>query len=202
MIALAENWWLFVLRGIAAVIFGVLTFLMPGVALLTLVFMFGIYAMADGILAIASALRRSRSPDDPPWWAVLILGIVSILAGIAAFLLPGPSAFALLMVMAAWMVVSGAFQIVAAVRLRKQIRGEWVMALSGLLGIVTGTLIAIFPGPGVLAMLIWIGAFAFVYGILLIVLGVRLRSFRRRTGAAAVGRHTHDIPPGAIPAHN
>ena len=198
MIALADNWWAFVLRGIAAVIFGILTFLMPGMALLTLVFLFGIYAIVDGVLSIVAAFRRTRAPGDPPWWALLILGIVSIIAGALAFLLPGLSAFALLMVIAAWMVVTGVFQIVAAVRLRKQIRGEWVMVLSGVLSIVTGTLIALFPGPGALAMLVWIGAFAVAYGVLLIVLGVRLRRLR----GAVTNRHVHDVPPGAIPAHN
>lgn len=199
MIILADNWWAFVLRGIAAIIFGIIAFLVPGMALLTLVFLFGFYATADGIFGIAAAfdLRRSRTRTDTPWWALLISGVISIIAGVLAFAWPGPSAFALLMVIAAWMIVTGIFQIVAAVRLRKQIRGEWVMALGGVLSIITGTLIALFPGPGALAMVIWIGAFAFVYGILLIVLGVKLRRVRR----SVADRHMHDIPPGAIPAH-
>jgi uncharacterized membrane protein HdeD (DUF308 family) len=184
MVIVVDNWWAFVLRGIVAVLFGLLAFFLPGMALLTLVFLFGIYAIADGVLSIAAAIRSRRvdrrAEDAQPWWAILILGIFSILAGVLAFVWPGLTAVALLYLIAAWALVSGVMSIVAAIRLRKQIRGEWLLALTGVLSIMLGVLLALFPGPGLLTVVIWIGAWAFVTGILQIALGIRLRTLLRR----------------------
>jgi uncharacterized membrane protein HdeD (DUF308 family) len=192
MIVLANNWWAFVLRGIFAVLFGVLTFFRPGMALLTLVFLFGIYAISDGVFSIIAAFRRTRD-DEQPWWALLLSGVLSIIAGVIAFFLPPLAAMALLYLIAAWAIVTGIMAIVAAIRLRKQIEGEWLMVLSGVLSLLFGIFLITFPGAGALAVILWIGAYAFVLGIMLIVLGFRLRSFVRAVEHAPQGLH---VAPG------
>jgi uncharacterized membrane protein HdeD (DUF308 family) len=187
VLLLVGNWWAFVLRGIVAILFGLIAFALPGMALLTLVFLFGFYALMDGVLALIAAFRRTHR-DQQPWWALLIHGIVGIIAGLIAFLMPGITALALLYLIAAWAVVTGVLQIVAAIRLRKQITGEWLLALSGALSIVFGVLLFLFPGPGALAVVIWIGAYAIVMGILMITLGVRLRKWIRASEHPGGGR--------------
>jgi len=181
-----EHWWAFVLRGIAGVLFGILTFLMPGMALLTLVFLFGGYAIVEGVLNVVAALRRTE-PQRRPAWVLLLWGVVSVLAGLIAFFMPGLTALSLLAVIAVWSIVTGVLEIVAAVRLRRQIEHEWILALSGVLSVVFGALLIAFPGAGALAVILWIGAYAIVFGALLIALGVRLRNRVRaegpRTGA-------------------
>jgi len=186
MIVLANNWWAFVLRGIAAVLFGILTFLLPGMALLTLVFLFGFYAISDGVFSIIAAFRRTGA-DQEPWWALLISGVLGIVAGAIAFFLPPVAAMALLYLIAAWAVVTGVMSIAAAIRLRKHIEGEWVLVLSGVLSLLFGIFVVVFPGAGALALLLWIGAYVFVMGIMLIVLGFRLRSFVRAAEHAPPG---------------
>lgn len=180
MIVLVNNWWAFVLRGIVAVIFGLIAFFAPPVALLTLVYMFAFLAIADGIFAITAAFhRRGDAAGREPWWALLILGVISLIAGVSAFVLPAAAAFALLYLIAGWAITTGIMSVIAAVRLRKQIAGEWLLGLAGCLSVVFGILIALRPGAGALAVVLWIGAYAFAYGILLIALGLRLRKFVR-----------------------
>jgi uncharacterized membrane protein HdeD (DUF308 family) len=169
---LSRNWWAVSLRGLAGIVFGIITFFAPGISLTALVLLFGAYALVDGVLAIVSAVRR-RGADR--WWLLLLEGLVGIGAGVITFLWPGITALALLYVIAAWALITGAFEIAAAIRLRKAITGEWLLALSGILSIALGVLLILFPGPGALAVTIWIGAFAFVFGALLFVLGLRLR---------------------------
>jgi len=185
---LIGNWWAFVLRGVVAILFGLLCFLLPHMALLTLIFLFGFFALADGIFNIIAAFRRT-GPRQFPWWALLIEGIISIIAGVIAFVLPVAAAVGLLLLIAAWAVATGIMEIVAAIRLRKQITGEWLLVLSGLLSITFGVLLFLFPRAGALAVLIWIGAYAIVFGILLIALGVRLRKFIR-----TVEHQSHGFP--------
>ena len=191
MVILIGNWWSFVLRGLVGVLFGLLTLFSPGMALATLVYVFGFYAIADGVFNIVAAFRRDATTTaaSQPWWALLLSGIVGILAGVGTLVYPGITAFALLYVIATWAVITGILEIAAAVRLRRQIQGEWLLALTGVMSVVFGVFIAIFPGPGALAVLAWIGAFATVYGILLISLGFRLRSWTRR----AVDQSDHGV---------
>jgi uncharacterized membrane protein HdeD (DUF308 family) len=182
---LRQNWWLVLLRGVAGILFGIITFVAPGISLAALVLLFGAYAFADGVLAIATAIRR-RSADR--WWLLLLEGIAGIAAGVVTLLWPGITALALLYLIAAWALVTGVFEIAAAIRLRKVITGEWLLALSGILSIGLGVLLVLAPGPGALALVIWIGAYAFVFGILLVALGFRLRSVRHpHTAPAAAG---------------
>jgi uncharacterized membrane protein HdeD (DUF308 family) len=173
--SLTRNWWAVAFRGLAGILFGIITFILPGISLAALVLLFGAYAFADGVLSIVSAVRR-RGADR--WWLLLLQGIVGIGAGVVTLLWPGITAIALLFVVAAWALVGGALQVAAAIRLRKVITGEWLLALGGVLSIALGVLLVLFPGPGALALVIWIGAYAFVFGILLLVLGFKLRGLR------------------------
>ncbi len=166
--SLTRNWGAVALRGLAGILFGIIAFVSPGISLAALVLLFGAYAFADGALSIVSAVRR-RGADR--WWLLLLQGIVGIGAGVVTWLWPGITAIALLFVITAWALAGGALQVAAAIRLRKVITGEWLLALSGML-------LLVFPGPGALALVIWIGAYDFVFGILLLVLGFRLRGLR------------------------
>jgi len=186
MMVLVGNWWAFVLRGIFAILFGLICFILPGMALLSLIFLFGFYALADGILNIVAAFRRTGA-EQVPWWALLIAGVISIAAGVLAFAIPGITAVALLILIAAWAVATGILEIIAAIRLRKQISGEWVLVVSGLLSIAFGVLMFLFPRAGALAVVIWIGAYAIVLGILMIALGLRLSKFVRELDHRAHG---------------
>jgi uncharacterized membrane protein HdeD (DUF308 family) len=188
MLILAGNWGTFILRGVVAILFGLLTFLMPGMALLTLVFMFGFFAIADGILTFMAAFRRSRGERDAPGWALILSGILGIVAGILALLWPGLTAIILLYLIAGWAIATGVLEIVAAVALRKEIHNEWLLGLAGFLSILLGLFLAFFPGPGALAVVFWIGAFALAFGALLIALGLRLRKWAR----------THEWRPGVL----
>ena len=171
---LGRNWGWIVVRGIAAVIFGVLALVLPGITLAALVLLWGAYALADGIIALIAAFRiRDRGK---PFWALLVVGILGIAAGILTFIWPGMTALVLLAFIAAWSLVMGIFQIIAAVRLRKSIENEWLLGLSGLLSIIFGVLMLINPGAGALAVIWVIGAYAILFGVLLIALGVKLRS--------------------------
>jgi len=170
---LTRNWWILALRGLAAVLFGILAFFWPGITLLSLIYLFGAYALVNGILAFVVA---SRSPKGYPRFGSLIFeGILSIAAGVIAFFVPGITALALLVLIACWAIVTGIFEIVAAVRLRKVITNEWLLVLAGVASVGFGVLLLIWPGAGALAMTLWIGAFAFVFGILLIALAFRMR---------------------------
>jgi uncharacterized membrane protein HdeD (DUF308 family) len=171
---LRRNWGWILVRGIAAVIFGVLALVLPGITLAALVLLWGAYALADGIIALTAAFRiRDRGK---PFWALVVVGILGIAAGIVTFLWPGMTAIALLAFIAAWSLVMGIFQIIAAVRLRKAIEREWLLGLSGLLSIIFGALMLISPGAGALAVVWVIGAYAIVFGVLLIALSFKLRS--------------------------
>ncbi|HXJ35229.1 MAG TPA: HdeD family acid-resistance protein [Candidatus Eisenbacteria bacterium] len=171
---LVRNWWAVVLRGVAGILFGVFTFVAPGISLAALVLLFGAYAFADGTFAIVAAVRRRGETDR--WWVLLIEGIVGIGAGLVTLASPGLTAIALLYVIAAWALVTGVFEIAAAIRLRKVITGEWLLALSGVASIALGALLMAYPGAGALAVVFWIGAYAFVAGTALVVLGFKLRA--------------------------
>ena len=174
--SLAENWWAIALRGVAAIIFGVLTFVLPALSLFALIIMFGAYAIVEGIFNIVAA-ARSRSGEGPRW-LLLLEGLVSIAAGIVTFALPGLTAVVLVYVIAAWAMVTGVLEIIAAVRVRKQITGEVWWILSGILSVVFSVLLMIAPGAGALALVLWIGAYAVVFGAVLVALAFRLRRWQ------------------------
>ena len=177
LLVYTHNWWALALRGLAAVIFGLLAFVWPGITLAALVFLFGAYALLDGVFAIVAGIRAPK--ESKHWWLLFIEGILSVIAGIIAFTVPGITALFLLGLIAGWAIVTGVLEIVAAIQMRKHISGEWLMVLSGLASVVFGVLLVINPGVGALAVVWIIGAYAIVFGILLIALGFRLRGLDR-----------------------
>ena len=172
---LVRNWWVVLLRGVASIIFGLATLYAPGISAAALVLVFGAYAFADGILAIISAIRRRGANDR--WWMLLIEGLMGVTVGVVTLLWFEMSALALLYVIAAWALVTGGLEIAAAIRLRKIMSGEWLLVLSGIASVAFGVLLMLFPGAGALAVVLWIGAYALVSGMLLIVFSFRLGSW-------------------------
>jgi uncharacterized membrane protein HdeD (DUF308 family) len=183
---LAKNWWALVLRGVAGIVFGILAFVMPVVTLAALLLLFGAYALVDGIFNIVAAATGGRGAR--PWWALLLAGLAGIGAGLVTFVMPGLTALALAYLIGIWAIVTGVLEIVAAVRLRKEIRNEWLLGLSGALAVAFGALLLFAPGAGALAMVLWIGAYALVYGALLVFLGFRLRGRRPEARDTTVRR--------------
>ena len=170
---LGRNWGWIVLRGVAAVLFGVLAFVLPGITLAVLVIVWGAYALADGILSLIAAYRVRD--QGKPFWSLVIVGLLGIAAGIVTFIWPGMTALLLLIFIAAWAIVMGIFQIIAAIRLRKEIQNEWLLGLSGVLSVLFGIIMFVQPGAGAIAVIWVIAAYAIVFGVLLIWLGLRLK---------------------------
>ena len=173
LVVFTSSWWALALRGLAAVIFGVLAFIWPHITLTVLVFLFGAYALIDGALAIIAGLRSHG--EVKRWWLLLIEGILSVAAGIFAFVAPPITALILLVLIACWAIVTGAFEIGAAIQLRKYVQGEWLMALSGVISILFGAALLYNPVAGALAVVWIIGAYAIIFGVMLIALGFKLR---------------------------
>lgn len=173
---LARNWWLIVLRGVCAIVFGLLAWMWPGVTLGALVFLWAFYAFADGILAIAAALSGSTGA---PAWSLILSAFVSIGAAVVAFIYPGMTAVVLVYVIALWAIVTGVMQIVAAIRLRKEIDNEVWLGLAGLASVVLGLILFARPGVGALAVVWLIGTYAVLFGVLLVVLGFRVKGLPR-----------------------
>jgi uncharacterized membrane protein HdeD (DUF308 family) len=173
---LSKNWWVLVLRGVCAVLFGVMTFLWPAISIAVLVLMWGAYAFADGILSIVGSFKGGREAGFP-WW-LLITGIVGVAAGIFTFVNPVTTGFALLLLIAAFSIVRGVMEIAAAIRLRHEIEHEWLLAIAGIMSVVFGVFIAIFPGAGALAVVLWIAVIAVAIGVLEITAGLRLKGAR------------------------
>lgn len=172
---LSRNWWALALRGLAAVLLGLAAFLLPGITLAALILLFGAYMLVDGVFAIVAAVRAAGR--EARWWLLLGEGILGVLAGIVALVWPGLTALALLYFVAAWAIVTGILKIVGAIRLRKEIEGEWALILGGALSVLFGVLLAVIPAPaGILSLLWLIGAYAVAFGVVLIILAFRLRN--------------------------
>jgi uncharacterized membrane protein HdeD (DUF308 family) len=174
--ALAKSWWLVLLRGIAAIVFGILAFIWPGLTLLTLVLFYGAYALVDGVLSLIAAFTGGAKPV-PTWWLVVI-GLLGIAAGLVTFLWPGITALVLVIFIGAWAIAHGIFEIVGAIKLRKEIDNEWWLILAGALSVLFGIIVLAAPGAGALGLIWIIGAYSIVFGILLVGLSLRLRKHR------------------------
>lgn len=172
--SLARNWWAVALRGAFAILFGFLAFVWPGVTVGALVILYGAYALADGIFALISAFKAAEA--HLRWWPFVWEGLFGIAAGVIAFVYPGITALVLLYIIAFWAILTGIFEISAAVRLRREITGEWALGLAGLASVVFGILLVVFPGAGVLAVIWLLGAYAIAFGLLLLVVAFRLRA--------------------------
>lgn len=166
---LSQYWWVLVLRGVAAILFGALAFFLPMETLGTLVVAFGAYALADGIFAGTAAIAGRRMTAD--WWIPLVQGLVSIGIGVVTFTSPEITALALLLYIAIWAVLVGALQVMEAVELRDELKGEWWLALGGLAGMAFGAFLIFGPAEGALAVLWLIAAYAIVWGVTLMIGG-------------------------------
>jgi uncharacterized membrane protein HdeD (DUF308 family) len=173
-VALARWWWTFILRGLLAIAFGILAFVAPVWGLAILVALFGVWALIDGVATLWTGIRTRGV--DRNWWLEILEGAVSILAGLIALLLPGLAANVLVLLIAVWAIVTGVFEIWSAIRLRDQIPGEFWLGLAGLASILFGVILLVFPAAGALTLVWLIGAAAIFFGILLTILGWRLRT--------------------------
>ena len=176
--SLADNWWLLLLRGIAAIAFGVLAFFWPGLTLVTLTLLWGAYALIDGVIAIWVAFNASDGDAGPRWWLGLS-GVAGILAGSLTFYYTGTTTLVLLMFIAAWAIVIGVLQIWGAIALRKVLEHEWLLILNGVLSVAFGVILLVQPGAGALAFVWMIAWYAIFFGCLYIALAFRLKQYKR-----------------------
>ena len=183
MSSLSEHWWVLLLRGIIAVLFGLAIFAMPGLTLALLILMFGAFVLADGILLVANSLMNIKSNGQ--WWLRLLQGIVSIIAGVAVFTWPHITALILLYIIALNAIFGGALQAVSAFLFRKAIRGELLLIAGGIVSVIFGALLIMYPLSGALALVKVIGIFETFYGILLMVMAFDLLSARKTAPSRA-----------------
>ena len=183
---LVQNWWLFTLRGIFAIVFGLLALIFPGPTMLSLVILFSAYMLVDGIFGIISAVRAIRRKEDR-WGLLIFEGLINIAVGILAFLWPGITVVAFVLLVGAWAIVTGAVMTAAGFRLNVS-HGRWWLVLSGLLSLGFGTLLVILPFIGAVVLTWWLGAYALVFGVVLVIFSFKLRS-RQHEGVSptAVG---------------
>jgi uncharacterized membrane protein HdeD (DUF308 family) len=174
---ISRNWWLYAVRGVVAIIFGVVTFAQPEQALQALVLVFGAYALMDGIFAVVAGIASYRYFEH--WWAVLLEGVTGIVIGLLTFFWPNITTLALLYFIGAWALITGIFEIVTAIQLRRVITGEWMLILGGLLSIIFGVLMFVFPAAGAVSVIWVIGMYAIVFGISEIIFAFRMHSLRR-----------------------
>jgi uncharacterized membrane protein HdeD (DUF308 family) len=180
--ALAKGWWLLLLRGIAAIVFGVLAFVWPGLTLVTLVLFYGAFALVDGVIALIAAFTGGAKPV-PTWWLVVV-GLLGIAAGIVTFAMPGITAILLILFMGVWALVHGIFEIIGAIQLRREIDNEWMLILSGVVSVLFGLIVLIAPGAGALGLIWAIAAYSIVFGISFVALALRLRKHKHEPAAA------------------
>ena len=181
---LSRYWWVFVVRGIFAIFFGILAYAWPGITLATLIIFFGVYVLIDGILLVIKTIGNWGERDDR--WLLLLEGLLGIGIGVITFVAPGITAVALVFFIAAWSLATGVLEIAVAIRLREEIQGEGWMILSGIASIVFAVLVMFFPGAGALGLLWLIAGYAIIFGVMLVILGIKLRGHRSRSKDATV----------------
>ena len=184
MLELSRTWWMLAVRGVAAVIFGLLALIWPQITLLALVLVFGAYALVDGAFSLVAAARGRELAGGSRGWLILE-GLLGIAAGIVAIVWPDITALALLWVIAAWAVVTGVLEIVAAIRLRRVLDNEWLLIVAGALSVAFGLILIIWPGSGAIGLVWLIGIYAIAFGIVLLGLALRLRGLGRRLATPA-----------------
>jgi uncharacterized membrane protein HdeD (DUF308 family) len=180
----ARDWWVFAIRGIAAIVFGILAFIWPERTLTVLVLLFGAYALVDGV-ALLVALARGDTVARRHAWAAGIIGVLGIVAGVVTFLWPGLTALSLLYLVAFWAIATGSFQVIAAVALRRELDGEFWMALGGVASIVFGALLVAFPGDGLITLVWLVGIWSVVFGVSSLGLAYRLHAVDAAPAPAA-----------------
>lgn len=175
--ALAGHWSSLALRGVCALVFGVLSFIWPALSLTTLVFIWGVYALVDGGVALVAGFRGKI-------WSLAFIGLMGLLAGVYAFVNPAMTALVLLYFIAAWAIITGVLAIYLAIHLRKELTGEWLLALAGVLSVVFGVMLITRPGVGAMAVILLIAAYAVAFGVLMLMLAFKLRGLPDRVAAA------------------
>ena len=184
---LFRNWWLFAVRGVISIVFGLLALIWPGSAMLALVFLFGAFALLDGIFAVAAGIASHGYFER--WWAVLLEGVAGVVIGLLTFFWPNITALALLYCIAAWALITGIFEIVAAIQLRRVLTGEWMLIFGGLLSMLFGVLLFVFPEAGAVSLAWLISIYAAVFGISESIFAFRLHGLGREletAGAAGI----------------
>ena len=176
---LSENWWTLALRGLVAVLFGLIALFLPGLSLVVLILIFGAYALLDGIFAIVAGIRGGAGPR----WLLIVEGVIGVLAGILAFVWPNITTLILLYVIAFWAIFTGIAEIGSDIALRREIKGEWALLLGGVLSIIFGILLAILPGVGILSLVWILGLYAVFFGVAQFVLAFRVRGAQGRTSS-------------------
>jgi len=169
---LFRNWWMLAVRGVLGIVFGIVALVSPESTKLALVLLFGAFAMADGIFAVVTGIASNGYFDR--WWAVVLEGLTGIVVGVLTFFLPNVTALALIYLIAAWAAITGIFEIVAAIQFRRIIPGEWAMILMGLLSVVLGSMLFVFPAAAEVSLVWLIGIYAIIAGGMELVLAFRM----------------------------
>jgi uncharacterized membrane protein HdeD (DUF308 family) len=170
---LARHWWVFLVRGLVAIAFGLVALFYPAATLITFILFYAVFAIVDGVFAVVAAVR-GKEGMGPRWWLALV-GALSLFAGLAAYFLPDLTALALLTVIGVWALVYGIFEIIGAIRLRKEIDNEWMLLIHGVLAALFGIMVLVRPGAGALALIWLIASFALASGVVLVILSFRLK---------------------------
>lgn len=174
----SRTWWVLMLRGVIAILFGVITWKQPELSIALLIIFFGAYILADGILGIFTAVAGRKQDDS--WWVMLLWALVGVGVGLLVLVKPGIAALALLVYIAIWAMATGVFQIIIGIRLRKEIKGEWFLILGGLISVIFGVFLVSQPLEGALALAWVIATYAVLLGILLVILAFRMHSFGKK----------------------
>jgi uncharacterized membrane protein HdeD (DUF308 family) len=174
---LARSWWAIALRGLAAILFGILTLMRPDLTLEVLILFFGAYALLDGAFSAISAIVNRK--HDRTWWWFLIAGLAGVVVGVLTFVYPGLTAIILVYFIAARALIVGVFEVVAAIALRREISDEWFLIVKGIISVLFGVILFIVPGAGALGLVLVIGIYAVVVGVLLLLVALRLQSWNK-----------------------
>ena len=175
---LSRTWWALLLRGVIAIVFGVFAFSHPGLSLTTMALLFGLFVLFDGVGGVVTAISGRKDSDQ--WIVLLLWSVVSVAIGLITLFAPSVTTFVLLFYIAIWAIATGVLQVVAAVRVRKEIEGEWRLIAGGVISVAVGLVLLARPAVGALAFIWLIGAYAFVFGVLLVVLAFKVRALRSR----------------------
>jgi len=189
---MSGRWWAVVLRGVLAILFGVLALALPGITVAALVITYAAYALVDGVFSLVALARGHRGLR--PWWSLLLEGLLGIGAAVTTFFWPGLTLLVLVSIVAAWALVRGIFLIAAAIRLRQEIRGEWLLALAGVLSVALGVLIFMMPVAGAVAIALTLGVYAIAFGLVLVGLGVRMKRWSDRI----MPTRRREVPPPGV----
>ncbi|ATL49520.1 hypothetical protein COR50_21365 [Chitinophaga caeni] len=172
---IAQNWWLFILRGVFAILFGLIAFFWPGITIQVLTIFLGAFLLVDGVFACYNGIKIRKS--DSQYWVLILEGLLGIAAGLVVFFWPGPTVIFLIYMLAFWAIFTGVLEIIVAIKWRKEMENEWMLILAGVLSIVLGILFLAQPIAGAIVIAYWLGIYAGIFGIMLIMVGIRLNKY-------------------------